>query len=51
MADRLFFVDGNRITCGGGAGTSDVAAFMVERQLGSADRQKAMPATPPLGNA
>ena len=42
MADRLFFVDGNRITCAGGAGVADLAAFLVERQLGNAAKQKAM---------
>ncbi|RFB79742.1 GlxA family transcriptional regulator [Methylovirgula sp. 4M-Z18] len=42
MADRLFFVDGSRITCAGGAGAADVAAFLVERHLGRAAKQKAM---------
>lgn len=42
IADRLFFVDGNRITCAGGAGAADVAAFLVERCLGAAIKQKAM---------
>jgi len=42
MADRLFFVDGNRITCSGGAGAADLAAYLVERWLGAPARQKAM---------
>jgi transcriptional regulator GlxA family with amidase domain len=42
IADRLFLVDGNRITCSGGAGSADLAAFMVERYLGSKVTQKAL---------
>jgi transcriptional regulator GlxA family with amidase domain len=41
IADRMFFVDGNRITCSGGAGTADLASFLVERHLGRAIAQKA----------
>jgi transcriptional regulator GlxA family with amidase domain len=42
IGDRLFFVDGNRITCSGGAGAADLAAFLVERHLGLAVKQKAL---------
>ncbi len=42
IADRLFFVDGNRITCSGGAGAADLAALLVERHLGLATKQKAL---------
>ncbi|GLS21829.1 AraC family transcriptional regulator [Labrys miyagiensis] len=42
IADRLFFVDGNRITCSGGAGAADLAALLVERHLGLAMKQKAL---------
>jgi transcriptional regulator GlxA family with amidase domain len=41
IADRLFFVDGNRITCSGGAGTADLASFLIERHIGRAVAQKA----------
>ena len=40
-ADRLFVADGDRITCAGGAGTADLAAFLIERHLGHALAQKA----------
>lgn len=42
VADRLFFVDGNRITCSGGAGAADLAAYLVERHLGLALKEKAL---------
>ncbi|CAM5777092.1 AraC family transcriptional regulator [Labrys miyagiensis] len=42
IADRLFFVDGNRITCSGGAGAADLAALLIERHLGLATKQKAL---------
>jgi len=42
IGDRLFLVDGNRITCSGGAGAADVAAFLVERHLGLSVKQKAL---------
>lgn len=41
IADRLFLVDGDRITCAGGGGTVDLATYLVERHLGSAVAQKA----------
>ena len=41
IADRMFFVDGNRITCSGGAGTADLASFLIERHLSRAIAQKA----------
>ena len=40
VADRLFLVDGDRITCAGGAGAADLATFLVERHLGHAAAQK-----------
>ncbi len=40
-ADRLWVADGDRITCAGGAGTADLAAFLIERHLGHALAQKA----------
>lgn len=42
IADRLFFVDGNRITCAGGAGAADIAGFLIERRLGASAKEKAM---------
>lgn len=41
VADRLFFIDGNRITCSGGAGVADLASHLVEQHLGRAVAQKA----------
>ncbi|MGB7755293.1 MAG: GlxA family transcriptional regulator [Salinisphaera sp.] len=42
VADRLFVVDGDRITCSGGVAAADLAAWMVERHLGRAWAQKSM---------
>jgi transcriptional regulator GlxA family with amidase domain len=39
-ADRLFEVDGNRITCAGGAAAADLAAWLIERHLGQSTAQK-----------
>jgi transcriptional regulator GlxA family with amidase domain len=38
--DRFFEIDGDRITCAGGAGAADLAASLVERHLGSRRAQK-----------
>ncbi|KAB2919170.1 MAG: GlxA family transcriptional regulator [Hyphomicrobiaceae bacterium] len=42
VADRLFVVDGDRITCSGGAGVADLAAHLVSKHLGQPRAQKAM---------
>lgn len=42
VADRLFVVDGPRITCAGGTGAVDLAAWIVERHLGKAVADKAL---------
>ncbi|MFG1293493.1 GlxA family transcriptional regulator [Xanthobacter versatilis] len=42
VADQLFVVDGDRITCSGGAGVADLAAQLVTQHLGSAVAQKAL---------
>lgn len=42
MADRLFVVDGPRITCAGGTGAVDLAAWIVTRHLGRAVAEKAL---------
>lgn len=41
IADSLFLVDGDRITCAGGGGTVDLATHLVERHLGGSVAQKA----------
>jgi transcriptional regulator GlxA family with amidase domain len=41
VADRLFVADGDRITCAGGAGTADLAGYLIERHLGWSVAQKA----------
>ncbi len=42
VADRLFVIDGNRITCAGGTGVADLAAHLVSKHLGLAAAQKAL---------
>ena len=42
VAEQVFVVDRDRITCGGGSGVADLAAFLIERHLGPAVAQKAM---------
>lgn len=42
LADKLFVVDGERITCSGGAGVADLAAQLVAQHLGEAVAQKAL---------
>jgi len=41
VADRMFVVDGDRITCSGGGGAADLASHLIERRLGAAVAQKA----------
>ena len=41
IADSLFLVDDDRITCAGGGGTVDLATYLVERHLGRNLAQKA----------
>ena len=41
IADQLFVVDRDRITCAGGTGAVDLAAWLVARHLGEARAQKA----------
>lgn len=40
VADRLFMIDGKRISCAGGAGTADLAAALISRHLGASAAQK-----------
>jgi transcriptional regulator GlxA family with amidase domain len=42
IADRLYLMDGNRITCSGGVGAADLAAHLVKKHLGEAAMLKAM---------
>lgn len=42
VADRLFVVDGPRVTCAGGTGAVDLAAWLVARHLGQATADKAL---------
>lgn len=42
VADRLFVIDRDRITCSGGAGVADLAAHLVAAHLGTATAQKAL---------
>lgn len=42
VADQLYVVDGNRITCSGGAGVVFLAADLVSRHLGAATAQKVL---------
>lgn len=42
IADRLFVIDRDRITCAGGTGVADLAARLVADHLGSALAQKAL---------
>lgn len=42
VADRLFVVDADRITCSGGIAAADLAAWMIERHVGRAWAQKSL---------
>jgi transcriptional regulator GlxA family with amidase domain len=42
VADQLFVVDGNRLTCSGGHGTSHLAAFLVQRHIGQSAATKSL---------
>jgi transcriptional regulator GlxA family with amidase domain len=40
VADRLFLVDGDRITCAGGGGSADLGTYLIERHVSRAVGQK-----------
>ncbi len=42
VADQLFVVDGNRITCAGGVASADLAAWIIEKHFGRAKAQKSL---------
>lgn len=41
-ADQLFVVDRDRITCAGGSGVADLAAFLIDRHVGASAAQKCL---------
>lgn len=41
-ADQLFVVDRDRITCAGGSGVADLAAYLIEKHVGAAAAQKSL---------
>ena len=42
VADRLFVIDGDRITCAGGVGAGDLAAWLLRKHCGLAVSQKSL---------
>ena len=42
VSDQLFLIDGDRITCSGGAGVADLAAALIERHIGAAAARKSL---------
>jgi transcriptional regulator GlxA family with amidase domain len=42
VSDQLYLIDGNRITCSGGAGVADLAAALVERHVGRSAARKSL---------
>lgn len=42
VSDRLFLIDGDRITCSGGAGVADLAAALIEQRLGPETARKTL---------
>jgi len=42
VADQLYVIDGNRITCPGGAGSTYLAAELIARHLGNSTAQKVL---------
>ena len=42
VSDRIFLVDGDRITCSGGAGAADLAAMLVDRHIGQSAARKSL---------
>jgi len=41
VADQMFIVDGDRITCSGGGGSADLASFLIERHFNHGHALKA----------
>lgn len=42
IADRLFVIDNDRITCSGGSGVADLAAYLIDRHVGGSSAQKSL---------
>lgn len=42
VADRLYLIDGDRITSSGGAGVADLAAALVDRHVGASAARKSL---------
>lgn len=42
VSDQIFVVDGDRLTCSGGASTAHLAAYLVDRHIGSAAARKSL---------
>jgi transcriptional regulator GlxA family with amidase domain len=42
VSDRLYLIDGDRITCSGGAGVADLAAALIEQRLGAETARKTL---------
>jgi transcriptional regulator GlxA family with amidase domain len=42
VSDRIFVVDGDRLTCSGGASSAHLAAFLVDRHVGPAAARKSL---------
>lgn len=41
-SDQLYLIDGDRITCSGGAGVADLAAALIERRMGAEAARKSL---------
>lgn len=42
ICDQIYLLDGDRITCSGGAGVADLAAALIERRLGAEAARKSL---------
>lgn len=42
VSDQIYVVDGDRLTCSGGASSAHLAAFLVERHVGQAAARKSL---------
>jgi transcriptional regulator GlxA family with amidase domain len=42
VSDRIFVVDGDRLTCSGGASSAHLAAFLVDRHIGPSAARKSL---------
>ncbi|WP_420832704.1 GlxA family transcriptional regulator, partial [Salipiger mangrovisoli] len=42
VADQIFVVDGDRLTCSGGASSAHLAAYLVDRHVGRAQASKSL---------